>query len=155
MTNRLEYVPATEDMADDIQDVLHSSISTVYPKYYPTEVVEFFCNLHSKDHVLEGIQSGNMDALVENGEIVGVGCIVGNHITSVYVKPPCQKKGYGAYIMDRLEEKAREDHDTVVLDASLPATMMYEHRGYRTTGHDVIELENDARLVYAIMEKKL
>ena len=31
----------------------------------------------------------------------------------------------------------------------------YEHRGYKTVGHGIYELENDVKLVYEIMEKKL
>lgn len=153
--SNIEYIPAHEDMADDIRDVLHSSIRTVYPKYYPVAVVEFFCTLHSKEHVLENIRSRNMEALVASGRIVGVGCADGNHITSVYVRPECQGRGYGTRIMDCLERRIAQVHDTAVLDASLPATLMYEHRGYKTTRHEVMEVEDDVRLVYAIMEKQL
>ena len=42
-----------------------------------------------------------------------------------------------------------------VLDASLPAALLYEHRGYRTVGHGIIDLENDAKLVFEKMEKPL
>jgi len=42
-----------------------------------------------------------------------------------------------------------------ILDASLPAVCLYEHRGYKTVGHGIYELENDVKLVYEIMEKKL
>lgn len=45
-------------------------------------------------------------------------------------------------------------YDKVVLDASLPAACLYEHRGYKTVGHGIYELENDVKLVYEIMEKK-
>lgn len=38
----MEYVTATSDMAGAIYDVLHTAIETVYPKYYPKEVVTFF-----------------------------------------------------------------------------------------------------------------
>lgn len=46
-------------------------------------------------------------------------------------------------------------YDTVLLDASLAAVCLYEHRGYKTAGHGIYELENDVKLVYEIMEKKL
>ena len=46
-------------------------------------------------------------------------------------------------------------HDTVLLDASLSAVCLYEHRGYKTVGHGIYELPNDVKLVYEIMEKKL
>ena len=83
-----EYVTADFDMADGIYKVLHTTIETIYPKYYPKEVVEFFCGHHSREHVLEGIASGNMRALIEDNTIMGIGCFDGNHITGVYVLLP-------------------------------------------------------------------
>lgn len=52
-------------------------------------------------------------------------------------------------------KKISKVYDTVILDASLPAACLYEHRGYKTVGHGIYELENDVKLVYEIMEKKL
>ena len=161
----LEYLTAVEEMADAIHNILHTTIKTVYPKYYPKEVVEFFCQLHSREHILEGIASGNMGVLLvdrddrddrdDRGLIVGTGCYDGNHITGVYVLPDYQKQGCGSKIMDCLEVEISKKHDTVLLDASLPAVCLYEHRGYKTVGHGIYELQNDVKLVYEIMEKKL
>ncbi|MCM1268527.1 MAG: hypothetical protein NC302_11530 [Bacteroidales bacterium] len=57
--------------------------------------------------------------------------------------------------MDCLEREIAKASDTVLLDASLAAVFLYEHRGYRTIGHGIYELPNDVKLVYEIMEKKL
>ena len=70
----MEYVTAASDMASAIYNVLHTTIKVVYAKYYPKEVVDFFCQHHSKEHILDGITSGNMGVLFENGAIVGTGC---------------------------------------------------------------------------------
>ena len=43
----------------------------------------------------------------------------------------------------------------VLLDASLAAVFLYEHRGYKTIGHGSYDLKGGVRLVYEIMEKKL
>ena len=69
----MEYVTAASDMASAIYNVLHTTIKVVYEKYYPKEVVDFFCQHHSKEHILDGIASGNMGVLFENGAIVGTG----------------------------------------------------------------------------------
>ena len=151
----MEYVTATSDMVSAIYNVLHTTIKAVYAKYYPKEVVDFFCQHHSKEHILDGIASGNMGVLVENGVIVGTGCFNDNHITGVYVLPVYQKQGFGSYIMDCLESEISKKCDVAVLDASLPAVFLYEHRGYKTIGHGIYELENDVKLVYEVMEKKL
>ena len=151
----MEYVPATLEYVDDIHHVMQSTIRTVYPKYYPAKVVDFFCQLHSREHVQEGVESGNKDVLLDDGMVIGVGCANGNHITSVYVLPEFQGRGCGSHILDCLEERIARKHDTAVLDASLPAVMLYEHRGYKTTGHGVLDVGNGVKLVYETMEKRL
>ena len=151
----MKYTRATFEIADDIQNVLHTAIETIYPKYYLKEVVDFFCRHYSKEHILTGIASGNMGVLVHNDVIIGTGCFNSNHITGVYVLPSYQNQGYGSYIMNYLEKKISQTYDTVILDASLPAVCLYEHRGYKTVGHEIYELENDVKLVYEIMEKRL
>ncbi len=151
----MEYISATSGMASEIYNVLHTAIKTIYPKYYPQEVVDFFCRHHSKEHILDGIASGNMGVLVYDDVIVGTGCFDENHITGVYVLPSYQNQGCGSYIIKCLETEIAKTHDTAVLDASLPAVFLYEHRGYKTVGHGICELENDVKLVYEIMEKEL
>ncbi len=154
-SQKMEYIRASVDMAKTIFNILQTTIKTTYPKYYPQEVVNFFCNHHSIDHIIEGISSGNMGVLLKDGVIVGTGCIYENHITGVYVLPSYHKQGCGSYIMDRLEEEISKKFDKAVLDASLAAVLLYEHRGYKTVGHGVYKLENDVQLVYEIMEKNL
>jgi GNAT superfamily N-acetyltransferase len=151
----MEYLVATVEMADIIHNILHTTIRTVYPKYYPKEVVDFFCQHHSMEHILEGIASGNMGVLTDKGIIIGTGCYDGNHITGVYVLPNYQKQGYGSKIMDCLEEDISKKYDTVLLEVSLSAVCLYEHRGYKTVGHGIYELQNNVKLVYEIMKKKL
>lgn len=151
----MEYLTATAEMADAIHHILHTTIKTVYPQYYPQEVADFFCRHHSREHILEGIASGNMRVLTDRGIIVGTGCYDGNHITGVYVLPDYQKRGCGSKIMDCLEAEISKNDDTVCLDASLSAVCLYEHRGYKTVGHGIYELKNDVKLVYEIMEKNL
>lgn len=151
----MEYITATLDMADAIRNVLHTTIQSIYPKYYPKEVVNFFCQHHSTEHILDGILSGNMGVITDGNTIAGTGCYERNHITGVYVLPHYQKQGYGSQIMNHLEAEIIKNYDTVSLDASLPGVLIYEHRGYKTVKHGIYELKNDVKLVYEIMEKKL
>ena len=42
---------------EDIQavyDVVQHTIRTIYPKYYPAEVVDFFCEHHNSDAIASG-----------------------------------------------------------------------------------------------------
>lgn len=149
----MKYITATTEMADGIRDVLHTTIKTVYPRFYPKEVVDFFCNHHSREHVLEGIASGNMGVLMDEDVIIGTGCYYGNHITGVYVLPKYQNKGCGTMIINHLETEIAKNYDTVELDASLAAVILYEHRGYKTVGHGKYDLENGVKLVFEKMRK--
>ena len=45
----MKYIRATFEIADDIQNVLHTAIETIYPKYYPKEVVDFFADIIVKN----------------------------------------------------------------------------------------------------------
>ena len=71
--SRMEYITATSDMVDAVHDILHTAIKTIYPKYYPKEVAEFFFFFFSKEHILDGIMSGNMGVLVVENVIAGAG----------------------------------------------------------------------------------
>lgn len=151
----MEYIKATCENMDCVFDIVQNTVTTIYPKYYPKEVVDFFCELHNRENIARDIKNGNVGILVENNQIVGTGCYDNNHITRVYVLPYYQKRGCGSCIMNHLESEIIKKHNTAVLDASLPAVCLYERRGYKTVGHGICELENDVKLVYEIMEKKL
>lgn len=46
-------------------------------------------------------------------------------------------------------------YDNVYLDASLPASRLYEKRGYQTVKHEKWEVENGKILIYEVMVKSL
>lgn len=151
----MEYIKATEKDTEQIVMLVQDTIKTVYPKYYPKEVIDFFCELHSKENILKDIKNGYVGLLQNNSMIVGTGCCKGNHITRVYVKPQYQGQGYGSYIMQYLENQIKLKYDTVYLDASLPASYLYEKRGYQTIKHERWNVKNGVILVYEVMEKLL
>ena len=143
----MEYVKATEKDLEQIAILVRDTIQEIYPKYYPKEVVDFFCELHCRENIFEDIKSGFVGVLRDDDRIVGTGCYKENHITRVYVKPEDQGKGYGSYMMQCLENQIRLQYDTVYLDASLPASHLYEKRGYQTTKHEKWNVENGRILV--------
>lgn len=59
----MNYIPATMEMADAIYYILQTTIKSIYPDYCTQEIVNFFCSHHSKEHVLDGIASGDMGVL--------------------------------------------------------------------------------------------
>ena len=138
-----------------VYNVMQHTIKTIYPKYYPMEVVDFFCEHHSEDAIEKDINNGYVSVLKIDGTIVATGCFVDNHITRVYVLPEHQKKGYGTFIMKNIEEQIGEKFDKAYLDASLPAAALYEKLGFVTVMHERYPVENGVILAYEVMEKEL
>lgn len=149
----MEYIRATKEQAEQVFDLVQDTINRIYPKYYPKEVVDFFCELHSKENIVADIENGYVGVLLEENCIIGTGSYKDNHITRVYVSPDAQGRGYGSYIMQGLENEIALNYGTVYLDASLPASHLYESRGYRTIKHEKWTVENGVVLVYEVMEK--
>lgn len=148
------YELATKENLQDVYDVVQYTIKTIYPKYYPAEVVDFFCRHHSRETILKDIENGFVSVLKADDKIIATGCFVGNHITRVYVLPEYQKKGYGTFIMNKIEAQIAEKYDKAYLDASLPAAALYEKLGFSTVKHEKYPVENEAVLAYEIMEKE-
>ena len=90
--NMIYELAKPEDL-QAVYNVVQHTIKTIYPKYYPMEVVDFFCQHHSEDAIAKDIKNGYVSALKIDGTIVATGCFVDNHITRVYVLPEHQKKG--------------------------------------------------------------
>ncbi|MDE6432660.1 MAG: GNAT family N-acetyltransferase [Lachnospiraceae bacterium] len=150
----MRYELAKIEDLQAVYDVVQHTIKTIYPKYYPAEVVDFFCELHSKDAILKDIENGYVSVLKIDGKIVATGCFVENHITRVYVMPEHQKKGYGTFIVKNIEKQISDKYDKANLDASLPAAALYEKLGFSTIKHERYPVENGVILAYEIMEKE-
>ena len=86
----LEYKNASEEFAPQITKLVQETIASVYPKYYPKEVVDFFAGLHCEDAVRKDIRNGNIRMLLVEGCLAGTGSREGDHITRVYVSPSFQ-----------------------------------------------------------------
>lgn len=138
-----------------VYDVVQHTIKTIYPKYYPAEVVDFFCEHHNSDAIAKDIENGYVSVLKIDENIVATGCFVDNHITRVYVLPEYQKKGYGTFILKNIEASISEKYDKAYLDASLPAAVLYENLGFLTIKHERYPVENGVILAYEVMEKEL
>ncbi len=151
--SRIRYRKAAKEEAGKVCDIVQGTKAAVYPHYYTKAVVDFFGRLHSLENITKDIEEGRIDILVVDGEVVGTGSRIDDHITRVYVLPEYEGKGYGTIIMDHLESDIFAEYDKCSLDASLPATLFYEHRGFRTVEHRKHDLGDGEVMIYEIMEK--
>ena len=76
-------------------------------------------------------------------------------LRATFVRKDYQRHGVGSLIMQRLEDVIAREYESVRLEATLPAVIMFEKRGYRTIRHEKWTVRNGAVLVYPVMEKIL
>ena len=151
----MNIIKATEANFDTIKNIVHSTINSIYPHYYPRDVVEFFLNHHSDDNIRRGIKTEAVILLEVDGIIVGTGSAKENEIIRTFVLPQFQGLGYGSLIMDELEHIISKEHPEIVLDSSLPAYNLYIKRGYVPIGYEKIITPNDDVLCFNIMKKSI
>ena len=150
----MKIVTANINDFDDVRWITETTITSVYPHYYPAGAVEFFCRHHSDDKIKADIDAGCVYLLEDEGRIVGTVTVSGNHINRLFVLPECQHKGYGRALIDFAEEKISEQYKTIELDASFPAKPIYLKRGYKDVGYDIIDTPNGDKLCHDIMAKE-
>ena len=150
----LKYRIASINEADRVCYIVQHTKEVIYPDYYSQAVVDFFGKLHSIDNIKKDIEQGRNGVLIFDGEIIGTGSHTDNHITRVYVLPEFQGQGFGGMIMDELEKEIFASYNYCELDASLPACIFYENRGYKTVKHIKYDIGDGAFMIYEIMRKK-
>lgn len=149
----IQYRKATLNEADRVCYIVQHTKAVIFPDYYTQAVVDFFGRLHSIDNIIKDIEQNRISVLVKDNEIIGTGSHTDNHITRVYVLPEFQGQGYGSYIMNELEKNIFSKYDSCELDASLPACIFYENRGFKTVKHVKYDIGNGAFMIYEIMRK--
>lgn len=145
---------AREDQAQCIRDIVAATITEVYSKYYPDEVVRFFLELHSLENIRRDILAGKTYVIRRGDAIGGTGTVDGDMVTRVYVLPEARGTGVGSALMDELEKLVIQDHGAVRVDASLPAVEFYRRRRYDLVEHAETPVANGRILSYAIMRKR-
>ena len=146
---------ANENDFESVKRITQTTIKAVYPKYYPAGAVQFFCDHHSDEKILEDIKANRVYLLENEENEVGTVTICGNEINRLFVLTKYQHMGYGRALMDFAEKMISKETDTSVLDASLPAKKIYLLRGYKETAYNIIKTDNSDYLCFDVMERHI
>ena len=149
----MEYTKATIDYMDEIYSLIQNTIREIYPRFYPEEVVRFLGVQQCLENLQRDLEEDRIYIFLEAEHVIGVGSYEENHITRIFVRPDYQNHGIGSFILQNLEDPISREYETVHLEATMPAVIMYEKRGYRTVRHEKWTVKNGAVLVYPVMEK--
>lgn len=119
---------------DTIKSISVTTISKIYPHYYPKGAVNFFLEHHREENILNDIEKGAVFLCFnEEKNVVETITIKDNEISRLFVLPVYQNKGFGTAMLDFAERTISKQYSKIVLAASLPAKQMYLKRGYRET----------------------
>lgn len=139
---------------DIVKKITVDTINAIYPHYYPKGAVEFFLNHHNDENILSDIESGNVYLCIdEEGDAVGTVTLNENEIGRLFVLPEYQGNGYGRELLGFSEKAVMEEHNSIVLHASLPAKNIYLKRGFKITESHVLDAPYGDFLCYDLMVK--
>lgn len=151
---KTQFRKATPDDAQKVWHIVWHTKNAIYPDYYTRAVVEYIDRYYTFDIIKNDIDQGRTRVLVKDGKIIGTGSRVDNHIMRVYVLPEFQGQGFGSVIMDELENEIFADFDDCELEASLPACIFYENRGYKTVKHVKEDIGNGKCIITSDLNKQ-
>ena len=151
----MKYVKAKLENLEELEKLIADTIKNVYPKYYTQEAVDYFLSIHNAENIKKDIELDRVRMLYAGDQLIATGSREDNHIKRIFVNANFQKKGYGSYVIQQLEDEIAREYDEVYVDASLMSSIMYERRGYTLLKHKEVKLENDCVLVYEVMRKNI
>lgn len=152
--NQMNIVKASACDLEIVKRITTQTITSIYPHYYPYGAVEFFLIHHNDNNIQSDIENGRVYLCCDNGKSLGTVTIKDNEICRLFVLPDCQGNGYGRELLQFAERTISQNHNTIILDASLPAKAIYLKRGYIPTEFHSIKTDNGDFLCYDVMVKQ-
>lgn len=141
---------------DAVKSIVKTTISEIYPHYYPKGAVDFFLEHHNDNNIIADITKGLVFLCCDPKQrIVGTVTIKGNEILRLFVLPDSQGNGYGRELLNFAEKTISDNFSEIMIDASLPAKGIYLKRGYKEIEYKVLRVKCGDLLCYDVMVKKL
>lgn len=132
------------------------TVSEIYPHYYPKGAVEYFLAHHNEANIIKDIKENQVFLCFDlKRNVVGTVTIRENEICRLFVLPSRQGNGYGTELLDHAEKIISHQYSKIILSSSLPAKNIYQKRGYKDTGFNIIPTDHGDFLCYDVMVKQV
>ena len=143
---------ALPEEAEEIVGLVAETVRTVYPKYYPRGIVDFFVYHHRMEEVLPDIEAGIVYVSEHEGRIVGTVTVRANRMDRLFVIPEFQGMGFGKELIVFSEDLVFSEYEEMIVESATSSIMMHDAHGFRTVGYGKREHEG-CTLVYPVMIK--
>ena len=137
-----------------VKDIVHLTIESVYPRYYPKGAVDFFLAHHNNANIQADIYDGKVFLLEKAGAPVGTVTTDKDELCRLFVLPDFQGCGFGTALLDFAEHRISQTYDSTLVHSSLPAKTIYLKRGYLFVSSHAILTDSGDYLCYDIMRKQ-
>lgn len=139
---------------ETVEMIVQTTISEIYPHYYPKGAVDYFLAHHRRQNIADDIRQNRVFLCCDAEQIVGTVTVRGNEICRLFVLPAHQGNGYGRALLDFAENRILAHDTEIMIDASLPAKGIYLKRGYREINYVTLQTDSSDFLCYDIMKKE-
>jgi len=138
-----------------VKELIDYTLDYFYKDYYNTESLDYLKNdYHSIENIIHDIQQENVYILCYSNKIIGTGTIENNYIKRLFVLKDFQKKGYGTYIMNFLEQTIlKNGYNEIILDALVISKDFFTKIGYLTINEKVWVVKSGKDFKYFEMKK--
>jgi GNAT superfamily N-acetyltransferase len=139
---------------DKVKYLLDETIDKCYPAWYGPEVIAYFKEYHSREQILNRARNGYMLVAFETDLLVGIGAVIEQYVSSVYIRESYQGKGVGKKIITELLEYASmQKTPRLTLDATPGSVVFYKSFGFKVLEEKVQWVNEKFALPYSVMEK--
>lgn len=145
-----------ESDLEEIAELFYNTVHSICNRDYTKEQLEVWATgkIDKETWHQSFWNHETMVAILEN-KIVGFGDLDGAYIDRLYVHKDYQNIGIATEIVDKLEQLARDNKETIItVHASITARPFFEKRGYTIVKEQQVERQG-IHLTNYVMEKNL
>jgi putative acetyltransferase len=152
----ITYEILSSEKFNDAVELIKKVLSEVNSKDYSTLEIEAMKSFQSEEKLKEKLEQGGIYFIaLDDNKLVGIGGLVGNEVSRVFVDPLHSGLGIGKELMLVIENEARKRKlKSIFLGSTTTARGFYEKCGFGVTKYENFEI-NGLKMKMIMMEKKI
>lgn len=149
------YSPYSSNYFKEVHELILLTIDSLNSKDYSPETIKIMKAWQNEESLKKKFTEGTYYLALDNTKVVGIGGLVKDEISTMFVLPNYCRQGIGGRILKMLEEKAKAlGIKKLSLGSTICAHEFYSKYGYKTIKRAVHKLDGNDFEAYE-MEKSL
>lgn len=149
------YSTYSSNYFKEVHELILLTIDTLNSKDYSPETIKIMKAWQNEESLKKKFTEGTYYLALDNTKVVGIGGLVKDEISTMFVLPNYGRQGIGRKILEMLEEKAKVlGIKKLSLGSTISAHEFYAKCGYKTIKRAIHKLDGNDFEAYE-MEKSL